>query len=91
MTRNEYEQASKFSRNNKTALQHDSVCGCYFCMKIFPTHEIEEYCDEESTAICPHCNVDAVIGESSGYLINDEFLKCMRGYAFGRYFAKDGE
>ena len=82
MTRNEYEQASKFSRYNRQSLQNDDNCGCYFCLEIYKAHEIEEYCDEEVTAICPHCSVDAVIGEGSGYVITNEFLRSMRGYAF---------
>jgi len=96
MTKHEYEQVSKFSRHNKSMLQNDNICGCYFCMRIFPTHEITEYClegsdDEEVTAICPHCKIDAVIGEGSGYVINEAFLRSMRGYAFKGYFSKDGE
>ena len=55
---------------------------------IFPS-EIEEWCPEvedgeEVTAICPHCGVDSVIGESCGFPITQEFLKVMHEWWFGR-------
>ena len=39
-------------------------------------------CDRGGTAICPHCGVDAVIGESSGYPITEAFLQKMNRYWF---------
>ena len=88
MSRNEYFKASEFARHNKTILQNDKLCGCYRCLRIFPTHDINEYClegflgNEELTAICPYCKVDSLIGEGSEYPINVEFLRLMYGYAF---------
>ena len=76
-------QAHSFSNNHKPELEKDAVCGCFCCGKIFSPSEIEEWiivnnpCDKRGTAICPHCSVDSVIGESSGYPITDEFMKAM--------------
>ena len=39
---------------------------------------------EEVTAICPHCGVDSVIGEKSGFPITQEFLKAMHKRWFGK-------
>jgi len=83
---NDYERISSSARNNKATLQNDNICGCYHCLRIFPTCEIDEYCidnGEETTAICPHCDVDSIISESSGYPLTDELLRSMRGHAFG--------
>ena len=46
-------------------------------------NEIKEWiiannsCDKRGTAICPKCNIDSVIGESSGFPITKEFLIAM--------------
>lgn len=46
----------------------------------FPT-EIKNWLGEE-TAVCPHCGIDAVIGEGSGYPITKQFLEKMKQYWF---------
>ena len=45
--------------------------------------EIEEWCpeqdeDEEVTAICPYCGIDAILPESADYPLTDEFLGAMQ-------------
>ena len=76
-------QAHKYSNNHKPELENDLQCGCFYCGKIFNPSEIEEWivdnnpCDKRGTAICPHCGIDSIIGESSGYPISDEFLSAM--------------
>ena len=80
--------AHQFSNNHMARLKQDRVCGCFYCCKVYAPSEIEEWliddnpCDREGTAICPHCGVDAVIGESSGYPITEAFLKKMNSYWF---------
>lgn len=76
-------KAHRYSSNHKPELENDSICGCFYCGRIFNPSEIEEWivadnpCDRRGTAICPHCGIDSVIGESSGYPITDEFLSAM--------------
>lgn len=73
--------AHKSSSNNKTNLETDNICGCFYCRKIFSPDKIKEYiyADNEAngTAVCPYCGIDSVIGESSGYPITDDFLASM--------------
>ncbi len=38
--------------------------------------------EEQATALCPFCGVDAVIGESAGYPITETFLAEMHRYWF---------
>lgn len=79
----DYVAAHAFSGNHKPELQRDRICGCFYCLKIFSPSEIEEWLiednrvDKRGTAICPHCGIDSVIGESSGYPITKEFLQKM--------------
>ncbi len=76
-------QAHKFCSNHKKALLNDKKCGCFFCLEIFDPKEITDWVDDtERTAICPYCDVDSVIGESSGYPITKEFQTKMKKYWF---------
>jgi hypothetical protein len=74
-------KAREFSVHNRKALSTDQACGCFFCLRIFDAKEIV-WQDDEDTAMCPYCGIDAVIGESSGLPITKQFLKSMREYWF---------
>jgi hypothetical protein len=83
----DYERASTYSRYNREELEKDKVCGCYYCCEIYDTSEINEWCledhrGEEVTAICPRCEIDSVISESSGYPMTKEFFQKMHKFAF---------
>lgn len=75
-------KAHDYSSHHKRALLKDKICGCFFCLKIFSPKEIVDWIDKDDTALCPHCSIDAVIGESSGFPITEEFLEKMRGRWF---------
>ena len=76
--------AHQFSVNNRKQLEQSSVCGCFYCRKIFNPNEITEWIPEKSgTALCPYCGIDSVIGESSGFPIAEQFLNKMKQYWFG--------
>ena len=78
-----FELAYKHSINNKPQLLKDSVCGCFYCLKIFNPNIIEDWVeDTDGTALCPYCRIDSIIGESLGFPITEEFLKQM----YQRYF-----
>jgi len=79
----EHEKISRHSIYNRGALENDNLCGCYYCLAIFSPREIDDWADEDDTALCPRCWVDAVIGESSGYPITREFLQMVNNFAFG--------
>jgi RimJ/RimL family protein N-acetyltransferase len=81
--------AHRFCTNNKPQLEKDSICGCFCCEKIFDPAEIDNWyiydnpCDCLGTAFCPYCEIDSVIGESSGYPITAEFMAAMNKIWFG--------
>ena len=80
--------AHKFSSNHKPELEKDKKCGCFYCLAIFDPAEIIEWsiynnsCDNRGTAICPHCSIDSVLGESSGFPITIKFMQEMKDYWF---------
>lgn len=50
---------------HRKRLLASEVAVCYFCFTEFPPDSISNWCDGENqdqTAICPHCGVDAVVG-----------------------------
>ena len=92
LTEEDYKNIYRKSTNHKKQLEKDRICGCFCCEMIFHPSEIEEWCPEkmdreEVTAICPYCDVDAVVGESSGYKITKELLRKLNK----RWFRVDDE
>ena len=77
----DYITAHEYSMFNRRLLEHDKRCGCFHCLKVFDTKELE-WVDFDLTALCPYCGIDAVIGESAGYPLTEEFLEKMRDYWF---------
>ena len=82
-TRKDVISAHNFCTRQKSELEGDRRCGCFYCLKIYSPKEITNWLSEGAgTALCPYCGMDSVIGESSGYPITDEFLKEMKKYWF---------
>jgi hypothetical protein len=67
-------------------LLESESCGCFFCLAIFSPGEIVKWVDEVdqvgTTAICPKCGIDAVIGSASGCPVTQDFLRQMQRYWF---------
>lgn len=75
-------RAHKHCVLNRAELERSELCGCFYCMAMFPPTEIRNWIDEEKTALCPHCEIDSVIGSASGYPITKEFLERMHAHWF---------
>lgn len=75
--------AHRFSSSHREGLLVSKECGCFYCLRQFLPDEIVDWTDGEETAICPHCGIDAVIGDISGYEITPYFLLMMREHWFG--------
>ena len=69
------------SMNNRGALLDSKECGCFICLKLFDPAQIRSWLNEE-TALCPYCNVAAVIPESYDYELDDSLLLAMKEYWF---------
>ena len=51
------------SSMHRERLLVSEVAVCFYCFSEFPPSSIAEWCDDQNqTAICPHCSVDAVVG-----------------------------
>lgn len=49
------------SLDNRGILKLNNSCYCLYCEQRFMYTHIEKWVDEGKTAICPHCDVDAVV------------------------------
>ena len=77
--------AHNHSIYNKEELNNSKRCGCFYCLKIFEPKQIKEWIEEDNgkeTALCPFCEIDSVIAESTEYELNEELLKYMYDYWF---------
>ena len=75
MTKKKLDGAAKASFKNKAQVAISDVCGCYYCIKTFQPEEVVEWTDNGTTAICPRCGIDAVLGSASGFSIDEATLK----------------
>ncbi len=70
--------AHSHSSNNRGELTASEKAGCFYCCEIYSPTLIGEWVDDETTAMCPKCGIDSVIGDASGFPITDKaFLKAM--------------
>lgn len=67
----------RYSSQHRTLLQQSERSGCFYCLETFAYSEIEDWCDDEQTAICPHCGIDAVLGSASVEALTPELLQAM--------------
>ena len=72
--------AHHHSSFHKDELLLSKKCGCFYCLALFDFNEIYDWWDYGSTASCPRCGMDTVIGSASNYPIEVIFLKAMNQY-----------
>ena len=71
------QDAHKHCLKNRGEIEKSTLSACFYCENIFPPAEIQEWVDDGQTAICPHCGIDAVLGNWSGFGLTKEFLHNM--------------
>ncbi len=76
----DYKKAHQHCIFHRKEIEASNICGCFYCLAIFPSSSIEEWTDDDAsgigtTALCPKCGIDSVLGDRSGYTIEIEFLK----------------
>ena len=72
--------AHTHSINNRLEISASQICGCFYCLAIFPPGNIIDWVKErdgQETARCPQCGIDSVIASASGFTITPEFLRQM--------------
>lgn len=80
----------KLSSHHKSAVLESDICGCFYCESLFPAAEVSDWTIEPSfgevTALCPRCEIDAVLPsstvEKAGYELSRTVLSQMKDYWF---------
>ena len=80
----DYIEAHYYCYDNRDQLAKDEKCGCFECLRIFSPTEIHHWVNpidnRNTTALCPYCGMDTVIGENCGFPLTEELLRKMRYY-----------
>lgn len=74
--------AHAHSIGHREEIEESGFCGCFHCVKRFDPEAINEWADGGQTALCPHCGIDAVLGDASGFALTDVFLREMQAHWF---------
>lgn len=75
-------RAHEFSSNHAKQIKDSQNCGCFYCLKVFSPELIKTWSDGLETALCPFCDIDAILPEHPEYTLNHAFLKEMHDYWF---------
>jgi hypothetical protein len=79
-------RAHKNCSRHRGEIERSEQCGCFYCLQSFLPSEIEEWTDSDTTAMCPRCGIDSVIGSASGFSLSREFLQRMHNHWFERSY-----
>lgn len=74
--------AKTHASQHRAEIEASTKCACFFCFRVFPSTEIKAWTDVNTTALCPGCGVDAVLGDASGCSIADRSLRKMHEHYF---------
>ena len=55
------------SSSHRLDIESSYLVGCFYCKQIYPSEEIQEWTDNEQTAICPKCKIDSVLPSEYAY------------------------
>ncbi len=91
----ELRAAHRHSSNHRAEVISSASCGCFYCRAVFSPTEILDWVDEDadgvgSTALCPRCGIDSVIGSNAGVPLDQGFLGEMHEYWFERTITVKG-
>jgi len=71
---------------HEKAILNSKVCGCFYCISMFPSSEIKEWIEEPrdcprgsgKTAVCPKCDIDAVLPDTLEVELTEKLLREMQ-------------
>ena len=52
--------AHKCSTNHRLQIEASTKCGCFYCQRIFQPSIIEDWIDDDTTALCPFCGIRGI-------------------------------
>lgn len=76
------EQLHTYSTNNRELILRSNRCVCFHCKKEMSPEQIEGYLEGENTALCPYCQVDAILPDAIDHELDDDIIEKMNQYWF---------
>ena len=76
------EKIAKGAIHNAGMVLISRQAACYQCYETYSPSEIQDYCDDGQTCLCPKCGIDSVIFSSEPEGIKVSLLQVMRSYYF---------
>lgn len=74
--------AHRFASKHRAQVESSDQCGCFYCLQTFSPSAITQWTDDQQTALCPQCGIDAVLGSASGAPLTPAFLRKMHSHWF---------
>lgn len=74
---------TKLATRNRERLQNSEKAACYYCLETFAADSIEEWTDDDETALCPKCGIDSVVADDGKALPSLEQLREWNEESFG--------
>ena len=74
--------AHRHSSNHRDAVLASEVCACFYCLAHFAPAEIQDWVDDDQTALCARCGIDSVLPSAAPYPLTPDFLRRMHDYWF---------
>lgn len=79
----DYIRALIYSYGNKPDIDKSKICGCYYCLELYPKQDIYEWITDihdEPTALCPFCDQPTVLTDIFKPDLDIDFLKTVHDY-----------
>lgn len=71
-----------YCTRNRNLILSANKCYCFYCKAAFDSREIESYVDNGQTALCPRCDIDAVLPDSIPDSLDEKIIARMHEYWF---------
>ena len=71
-----------YASHNKKLIDTADKCYCFYCKSSMQKDEIKNYIDDGQTALCPKCEIDAIIPDSIEDTVDEQMISEMNEYWF---------
>jgi hypothetical protein len=75
-------EAHTHAADHRETIEASTMCGCFYCLAVFPPKAITSWIDGGRTARCPQCGTDAALGDMIGVAMKRPFLEKMQARWF---------
>jgi len=89
LTRKALQQIHNHSFENHEEIKKSIICYCFYCKEASASSQVEDWADEDQTALCPLCGIDAVVGDAAGFEMTPALLQTMHEFWFEQKFVGD--